>query len=70
MLLIIWRFINQVPTKPCLIKTIVTTNLQRLIGEFYGAKVYDVLTGFKYIAELIKQFEQNNRIQMYPEGFP
>lgn len=41
------------------VKTIVTTELFRTITERYGAKCFDVLTGFKYIAELIRDWEQN-----------
>ena len=48
---------NRMPTKPRLIKTIVTTELQRLIASSYGAETYDVLTGFKYIGEKIREFE-------------
>ncbi len=48
---------NTLPAKPAFVKTIVTTELQRLIAEEYGALVYDTLTGFKYIAEKIRQFE-------------
>lgn len=43
--------------KSAFIKTIVTTELQRLVAESYGVKSYDVLTGFKYIAEKIKGFD-------------
>ena len=49
---------GSLPDKPVLVKTIVTTELQRLIAEHYGARVYDTLTGFKYIAEKIRQFEK------------
>ncbi|MFW6245019.1 MAG: phospho-sugar mutase [Fibrobacterota bacterium] len=45
------------PSKPAFIKTIVTTDLQRLIAEEYGAQVYNTLTGFKYIGEKIREFE-------------
>ena len=45
------------PKYPALVKTIVTTDMQRLLGEKYGAEVFDVLTGFKYIGEKIKEFE-------------
>ncbi|MDR3013096.1 MAG: phospho-sugar mutase [Chitinispirillales bacterium] len=45
------------PAKPAFIKTIVTTELQRLIAEDYGAACFDVLTGFKYIGEKIREFE-------------
>jgi phosphoglucomutase len=48
------------PRAPVLVKTIVTTELQRKIAESYGAKVYDVLTGFKYIGEKILEFEQTD----------
>ena len=41
------------------VKTIVTTELQRLVAESYGVKSYDVLTGFKFIAEKIKEFEKS-----------
>lgn len=49
--------LGTLPKKPAFIKTIVTTELQRLIAQSYGAQSYDVLTGFKYIAEKIKEFE-------------
>jgi len=45
------------PAKPAFIKTIVTTELQRLIAEEYGAICFDTLTGFKYIGEKIREFE-------------
>ncbi|MCF7928829.1 MAG: phospho-sugar mutase [Spirochaetales bacterium] len=48
------------PSRPALVKTIVTTELQRKIAEAYGAEVYDVLTGFKYIADKIKSFENTD----------
>ena len=45
------------PPKPAFVKTIVTSNLQRRVAESHGATVYDVLTGFKYIADLMRRFE-------------
>ena len=39
------------------IKTIVTTELVRKIAENYGVKLCEVLTGFKFIGEKIKEFE-------------
>jgi len=50
---------NTLPEQPAFVKTIVTTELQTLVAEGYGAKVYDVLTGFKYIAEKIREFESS-----------
>lgn len=42
------------------IKTIVTTEMVRAIAENYDAQLIEVLTGFKYIGEKIKQFEEDN----------
>ena len=53
------------PDKPAFVKTIVTTELQRLIAESYGAVSYDVLTGFKYIADKIKQFETSGETYVF-----
>ena len=50
--------LGTLPRVPVLVKTIVTTELQRRIAEGYGARVYDVLTGFKYIGEKIREFEE------------
>ncbi len=49
--------LGTMPSKPAFIKTIVTTELQRLVAESYGATVYETLTGFKYIAAKIREFE-------------
>ncbi len=45
------------PTNGAFIKTIVTSELQRRIAERFGVRCYDVLTGFKYIGEKIREFE-------------
>lgn len=50
---------DRLPQKPALVKTIVTTELQALIAKKYNAAVFDVLTGFKYIAEKIREFEKS-----------
>ena len=47
------------PAKPALVKTIVTTNMADVITKSYGVDEIEVLTGFKYIGEQIKLFEQN-----------
>lgn len=46
------------PPDPALIKTIVTTNMADRIAEAYGARLIEVLTGFKFIGEQIKLFEE------------
>lgn len=46
------------PADPVLVKTIVTTNMAEPIAAAYDVKIIEVLTGFKYIGEQIKLFEQ------------
>lgn len=48
------------PENPALVKTIVTTNMADLLAKAYDVKLIEVLTGFKYIGEQIKWFEENN----------
>jgi len=45
--------------KPYICKTIVTTELQRLIAESHGIKTIETLTGFKYIAEQLAKDPEN-----------
>ncbi len=47
------------PENPALVTTIVTTNMTKPISEKYHVKLIEVLTGFKYIGEQIKFFEQD-----------
>lgn len=46
------------PKNSALIKTIVSGNLPDQIAKAYDAELIEVLTGFKYIGEQIKQFEE------------
>ncbi len=46
------------PEKPALVTTIVTTNMARAIAADYHGDFIEVLTGFKFIGEQIKLFEQ------------
>jgi phosphoglucomutase len=48
---------NKLPENGEVIKTIVTTEMVRNIAADYGVKLLDVLTGFKYIGEKIKEYE-------------
>ena len=48
------------PENPALVTTIVTTNMTRPLSEKYNVKLIEVLTGFKYIGEQIKFFEQDH----------
>ncbi|MEW6534246.1 MAG: phospho-sugar mutase [Candidatus Auribacterota bacterium] len=49
---------SALPANGVVIKTIVTTELQRAIADAYGIECVDVLTGFKYIAEKIREYER------------
>ena len=60
--------LGTLPRKPIIIKTIVTTELQRKIAEHYGASCIDVLTGFKYIGEMIRRFEEEKSEYQYVFG--
>jgi phosphoglucomutase len=51
------RQMGTLPRKPAFVKTVVTTELQRLIAEEYGALCFDTLTGFKFIGAKIREFE-------------
>ncbi|MBO4591397.1 MAG: phospho-sugar mutase, partial [Eubacterium sp.] len=46
------------PANPALVTTIVTTDLAKAIAADYNARCIEVLTGFKYIGEQIKIFEE------------
>ena len=49
---------NKLPSNGVIIKTIVTTELIKNICDAYNVEFMDVLTGFKYIGEKIKEFEK------------
>lgn len=51
---------NQLPKNAAMVKTIVSSNLAEPIAEEYNIKLIEVLTGFKYIGEQIKFFEEDH----------
>ena len=51
---------GKLPKNGALVKTIVSSNMADPIAEEYKLKLIEVLTGFKYIGEQIKWFEENN----------
>lgn len=51
---------NSLPKNGVVIKTIVTSEGARKIAEKFNVELQDVLTGFKYIGEKIKEFEKDN----------
>ncbi|HLW56371.1 MAG TPA: phospho-sugar mutase [Bacteriovoracaceae bacterium] len=48
------------PNKPLIIKSIVTSPIQNAIAEHFGGTVLDTLTGFKWMAGLIRELELQN----------
>lgn len=56
------------PKNAAVIKTIVTNEISDKICAHYGAEVFNVLTGFKFIAEKIKEFEESGS-HTYVFGF-
>lgn len=56
-----WRELGKLDGSKYVIKTIVTTELVAEICKSFNVPVYNVLTGFKHIASVIKREEQNGR---------
>lgn len=52
-----WRELGKLGTGAYCVKTIVTTELLTAIAQRFGVQMYDVLTGFKYIAEIVRENE-------------
>ncbi|MHB1453716.1 MAG: phospho-sugar mutase [Saccharofermentanales bacterium] len=50
---------GQLSPKSFVISTIVSTKLTRSIARHYGIRLFEVLTGFKFIAEIIKDLDEN-----------
>ena len=49
------------PENPIVISTIVTSGLARAVAEHYGAEYQETLTGFKFIGEKIRKFEDGSK---------
>ena len=60
---------NKLTPAGTIIKTIVSTDMVKPICKDYGVKLEEVLTGFKYIGELIKNFESNPSENKFLLGF-
>lgn len=57
------------PERPVVVKTIVTTKMVDSVVKEYGAEVIDVLTGFKYIGDVIDKLEQKGEQERFVFGF-
>lgn len=60
--------LGTLPKNGALVSTIVSSEMTKAIAEKYNLAYFDVLTGFKYIGEKIKEFEQTGEYQ-YVFGF-
>jgi phosphoglucomutase len=60
--------LGTLPEKPVFVKTIVTTELQRMVAEHYGARVVDTLTGFKHIATVMRHLDAHPEDGTYVTG--
>ncbi len=59
---------GRMPQNPFAVKTIVTTELARRVAEYYNVEIVDVLTGFKYIGDQIKDSEETG-LRQFVFGF-
>ena len=60
---------GSLPSNGVVIKTIVTTEMARAVAQHYNIDVIEVLTGFKFIGEKIKEFEESGNSKQYIFGF-
>ncbi len=60
---------GRMPANPVFVKTIVTMDLAEKIASHYGVETVNVLTGFKFIGEVIGKLEEQGRAQDYILGF-
>ncbi len=60
---------GRMPENPVFVKTIVTTDLAQKIADHYGVETVNVLTGFKYIGEVIGRLEREERESDFICGF-
>ena len=52
-----WKQLGKLSDKTYCVKTIVTTELLKAIADSYNVKMFNVLTGFKYIAQVVRENE-------------
>ena len=63
------RTLGKLPSNAYAVKSIVSTDMAYKIAEVQGIKLHDVLTGFKFIGEVIKNYEEQNQIDGFVLGF-
>ena len=60
---------DAMPARPVFVKTVVTMDLAEKIADAYGVETVNVLTGFKFIGEVIGRLERVGRVSDYICGF-
>lgn len=60
---------GKVPADSVVVKTVVSSAMTDAVVESYGAKTRDVLTGFKYIGDVIAQLERRGKKRSFVFGF-
>ena len=50
---------GKMPPNPAMVNSVVTTGMQAKVAEYYGAKCFECLTGFKWIAEVMARCEKD-----------
>lgn len=60
---------NTMPKSPYIVKTIVTTELAKSIANSHHVKIYDTLTGFKWIADKIEHEKDSSYMFGFEESF-
>ena len=60
---------GQLSDNPVLVKTIVSSDMAKVMADSYNVRVIEVLTGFKYIGEQMLYLEQKNALKDYLFGF-
>lgn len=55
------KALGTLPKRPVLVETIVTTDMAKAVAKAYDVELVEVLTGFKYIGEQIRLFEEDGR---------
>lgn len=61
--------LGTLPERPYCVKSIVSTDMAARIAEVQGVRMHDVLTGFKFIGEVIKNYEKEQHAQGFLLGF-
>ena len=60
---------GQLSDNPILVKTIVSSDMAKVMADSFSVRVIEVLTGFKYIGEQMLYLEQKNALKDYLFGF-